>query len=195
MLELESFDAPSSPTRGRGIALSLAWALALILGCVAVAWRASQGAAFMAYEMNADTLLAPAWVEDVRGHAYAWVGFQLARIPSLFPDLALQLLARAVSPSATWGVFVYCAAQFTGLVFAVGWMVRLASGAGYLRGDVTAAFGVLSAAVLVETMVGVPTGLPLIWFQSCARLDSGRSSWCSGRCGWRRAWPPGCCGA
>lgn len=160
---LDTFQDADDPGR---VLPNAAWVAALIAGCAIVTWRASQGGALIGYEMNSDTLLAPAWVEDVRSHAYAWTGFQLARIPSQFPDLLLQALARAVSPGRFWGIFVYCAAQFTGLVFAAGWIVRLAGGAGYLRA-VTTVFAVLAAAVLLES-VATPTGVPLMWFQSCS---------------------------
>jgi hypothetical protein len=116
--------------------------------------------------MNADGLLAVSWIYDLGHHDYAGLGFQLPRIPSLFPDLLLQAGASAVTPSAAWAVFVYNVVQFQLLVLAAAYVGRLLSGASFLS-SVTASLVVISAVVLADLFLPGTTGLPIIYFESC----------------------------
>jgi hypothetical protein len=76
---------------------------------------------------NADTLVLTSFVWDVRNHDYAWSGFHLPRIPSLFPDLTFYSLLDQLLGDYRWAIFGYAVAQFLGFIFAGGWLIRLAT--------------------------------------------------------------------
>jgi len=48
--------------------------------------------------MNADNLLATSLVWDLLHYDYAWRGFQLPRVPSIFPDLLVQFAVTLATP-------------------------------------------------------------------------------------------------
>jgi hypothetical protein len=76
---------------------------------------------------NADTLVLTSFVWDVRHHDYAWTGFRLPRIPSLFPDLAVYSAFQLLIGDYRWAIFGYAIAQFLAFIFAAGWLISLAT--------------------------------------------------------------------
>jgi hypothetical protein len=78
---------------------------------------------------NADSLVLTSFVWDVRNHDYAWSGFHLPRIPSVFPDLTIYFLLDQLLGDYHWAIFGYAVAQFLGFILAAAWLIRLATAA------------------------------------------------------------------
>jgi hypothetical protein len=97
---------------------------------------------------NADSLVLTSFVWDVRNHDYAWSGFHLPRIPSVFPDLVVYFLLDQLLGDYRWAIFGYAVAQFVGFIFAGAWLIRLATAA-----RLSQAVGVL--ALLVTLVISV----------------------------------------
>ena len=57
--------------------------------------------------LNADSLLPAQFIQDLMHHAHAWTGFQLPRVPSLFPDLLVEGIVQAITGSWRIGYLAY----------------------------------------------------------------------------------------
>ncbi|MDB5459629.1 MAG: hypothetical protein JWO72_1370 [Caulobacteraceae bacterium] len=159
----------SALSRVKRFAVVGVWSLALACGLIAVCLAVSRQGVFLATGMDADILLASSLAWDVSHHAYAWQGFQLPRIPSLFPDLLLQLASSAIAPSDRWALFGYMVSQFLAMVVAAGWLARLLTGVSLLR-TTTVSLVVLSAVVLGDSTLPGLTALTMDYFQPCVHI-------------------------
>jgi hypothetical protein len=153
----------ASPWRRAGLA---AWALALALVLVLVCLCVSRAPYFLASQMNSDALLGPSFGWDVLHHPGAWHGFELARASGVFPDLVLQVLVQAVTPSVQWAIFGYMLAQFAALVLGVAWFARRIVGAPFMQ-TATVALIVLSLAIAADNMWTSGTGIAANYLQCC----------------------------
>lgn len=152
--------------KARRLGPAVAWALLLELAALAVCLAVSRSPLFITRQTDADALLAVSLAEDLSRHAYAWTGFELPRVTSLFPDLALQIAASAVTPSRGWALFVYGAVQFQALVLACALVVRRLTGAAFLRAAAVT-LAVVSLPVLADLLGPGGTGFAAAYLVSC----------------------------
>ncbi len=94
--------------------------------------------------LNSDTLLPFSFAWDLAHRAGAWHGHELARIPSLVPDLAALGALDAATGSLRWTLLLYAAAQALGFVHAGALAATRLGGGG--RPAFAAACALLSAA-------------------------------------------------
>src|SRR5262249_40432474 len=120
-------------------------------------------------QMNADMLLAVSTVWDFLHHDYAWSGFQLPRVPSIFPDLLLQFAVALATPNDRWALFAYNVAQFSGFVLVAAYVARELPGASLVRAT-SAALSVLSTLVLADILLPTGTRITLNYFLSCIHI-------------------------
>jgi hypothetical protein len=119
--------------------------------------------------MNADSLLAVSFIWDVLHHEHALIGFQLPRIPSIFPDLVMQAAAVAVSPSYRWSLFVYGWMQVVLFVLAAAWVAALLGARPYNQAVAISAI-VIAVVIVVDSSLPGGTGAIFYYFLSCTHF-------------------------
>lgn len=97
------------------------WA-ALLIGAAVVltCLIAFDEPSFVTRIVNSDTLLPASLVWDVQQHDYAWRGFQLPRVPSIFPDLVAYGVLQAATGAWRTASFGYGLFSMLVLVAAAG---------------------------------------------------------------------------
>jgi hypothetical protein len=126
---------------------------------------------FINIQMKADSLLAVSFIWDLFHHEHALIGFQLPRIPSIFPDLVMQAAAVAVSPSYRWSVFVYGWMQLALFVLTAAWIAALLAARPY-REVVRISAIVIAAVIVVDSSLPGGTGATFYYFLSCTHFGS-----------------------
>jgi hypothetical protein len=86
-----------------------AWYGVLALCGLAFFLFVSRQPRYLNLQMNADMLLPVSLLWDLRHHDYAWLGFQLPRVPSLVPDLLLYAATDLATGSYRWALFMSAA--------------------------------------------------------------------------------------
>jgi hypothetical protein len=119
--------------------------LLLLCGCVLLCLLVQGDRGFLDYVTNSDILLPVSYVWDIRNHNYAWSGFELPRIPSLFPDLVTYAALDVLLGDFRWAMAGYALLQ--GTVFIVL--------AGYVISRLTAASAVDAAVVFLAVLTVV----------------------------------------
>jgi hypothetical protein len=143
-----------------------AWYGVLALSGLAFFLYVSQQPRYLDLQMNADLLLPVSLIWDLRHHDYAWLGFQLPRVPSLVPDLLLYAAADLATGSYRWALFIYGYLQFMGFVCVGGWLARLLTGAGPLSA-MAAMQAVATILVLLNLMLPDGTSHAFGIFMPC----------------------------
>lgn len=106
---------------------------------------------------NADTLLPAAYAENLLHHSATLATFQLPRVPSILPDLALYGGLFAVVPNWRWAAFAYAILSYVGLVLAGGAVVGQMAGVGWRRGA-AGLLAVSAAGLLLQVGTGAAVG-------------------------------------
>jgi hypothetical protein len=78
---------------------------------------------FTRHVMSSDALSATIFVWDVLNHDYAWSGFQLARIPSIVPDLMATAILTLALGNFRWVLFAYSVLQSLAFFVAAGHLI------------------------------------------------------------------------
>jgi len=102
---------------------------------------------FLGFAVHADSLKLPSMAWDLSVHDYAWHGFQLSRVPSLFPDFVVLGAIEIASGSWRVAVFAYGMLSLFGLALAAGWIIDGIANCGWRRG--VRAFLVLALPILI----------------------------------------------
>ena len=84
---------------------------------------------FLDYATNSDILLPVSYVWDIRNHSYAWSGFELPRIPSLFPDLITYAALDVLLGDFRWAMAAYALLQGTVFIVLAGCVISRLTGA------------------------------------------------------------------
>jgi hypothetical protein len=119
--------------------------------------------------MNSDSLLAVSFIWDTFNHEHALVGFQLPRIPSIFPDLVMQAAAVAISPSYRWSVFAYGWMQLVLFVLTAAWVAALIGAGSYSRAVSISAI-LIATVIMADSSVPGGTGTTFYYFLSCTHF-------------------------
>ena len=107
---------------------------AVSLAAILLALSLFQDRAFVAELVTSDTLLPASLVWDLAHNPEAWGQFQLPRIPSLLPDIALFAAAQALSGSWRIALMVYAASSALALTWLAGLLVNRIAGISATRG-------------------------------------------------------------
>lgn len=139
---------------------------------------------FVNLQMNADSLLAVSFIWDLRQHDHALFGFQLPRIPSIFPDLTIQAAALAVSPTFLWSLFVYAWAQIVLFVLAAGCIAALLTARPYYQCVAVSAV-LIAVVVIADTVLPGRTGITFNYFISCIHFGPFLTSLLASAVAWK----------
>ena len=138
---------------------------------------------FLGTQMNADMLLAASYIWDLWNHDHAWHGFQLPRIPSIFPDLTIQAAAVLVSPSYGWSLFVYSWAQIALFALAAAHIATLLTTRPHYQ--TMAISGILIVAVvLLDAHLPGGTAITFNYFMACIHFGPFVTSLIAGAIAW-----------
>lgn len=102
---------------------------------------------FVGFAIYADSLQLAFTTWDFTHHDYAWDGFMLSRVPSLFPDLAVYAALQIATASWRFAFLAYGALSLLGLATAAGWIIDSVVGCGWRTG--TRAFLLLTLPILM----------------------------------------------
>ena len=91
-------------------------------------------ATFVAGALNSDSLLPASFAWDVLHVPGAWTHHQVARAPSLIPDMAVYGALYAATGSVPMAELLYGFLQLIGLAYAGGWLAARVAGAGVASG-------------------------------------------------------------
>jgi hypothetical protein len=127
-------------TRGTAVGL-----IVLFFGDLLLCLLIFNKAGFVSHMMSSDTLLPIMFIWDLRHHGYALSGFQLARIPSFVPDLALTGLLAVILNNARWVQFTYSLVQSFIFFITAGLVISKATGGRFVD----------AAALLLMVVTGV----------------------------------------
>jgi len=104
--------------------------LLLLCGCVLLCLLVQGDRVhFLDYATNSDILLPVSYVWDIRNHNYAWSGFELPRIPSLFPDLVTYAALDVLLGDFRWAMAAYALLQGTVFIVLAGCVISRLTGA------------------------------------------------------------------
>ncbi len=85
--------------------------------------------------LNSDTLMPAVYFWDLFHHSDSWRFFELPRIPSLFPDLAVYGLLQRLTESWRAAYIGFAICTLFALTFISGAIINRMSGAGWMRGS------------------------------------------------------------
>lgn len=132
-------------------ALSALTVAAIVTASLALLLAAFSRTPFTLQFIETDKLLAADWTRHVFVDGYAWQGFQLPRIPSLFPDLAIVVPTQLITGSFRVALFVYAALSMGALLALTGLLVDRMTGVGVVR-CATWAWLIVLAILVAETI-------------------------------------------
>jgi hypothetical protein len=85
--------------------------------------------------LNSDSLLPAQFIWDVMHHVHAWAGFQLPRVPSLFPDLLVEGAVQFITGSWRIGYLSYAVFLLALLAAAAGLVIDAVLRCGAMAGS------------------------------------------------------------
>ena len=130
-----------SPRKARGtlplgsrLARCLRWLDPVSLVAVALASLVLfDNPSFLGFAVNSDSLQLASMTWDLAQHDYAWRGFQLSRVPSLFPDLIVYGTVQMATASWRIAALVYGGLSLLGIAAAAGFATAASRWAGWAR--------------------------------------------------------------
>lgn len=144
----------------------------------------SRQSGFLGAQMNSDMLLAISYIWDLGQHDHAWHGFQLPRIPSIFPDLMIQAAAVSVAPSYGWSLFIYAWIQIALFGLAAAHIAALLTARPHYQ--TIAVSGILiAAAALADAWLPGSTGITSNYFMACIHFGPFVTALIAGAIAWR----------
>ena len=130
----------------------------LTIGTVSASTWCFGNSAFLTSAMNADMIMPVSLAWDLAHHSDAWRGYQLPRIPSIFPDLSgILILSIFISSSGILQI-IYGTVQFLTLILCSGWLVSLTARRPIIPSTLLM-FSIISFFLVVGLTTTVPFGI------------------------------------
>jgi hypothetical protein len=145
-------------------------AILLACGCGLLCLLVNGDKGFLGHATNADSLLAVSYIWDVRNHDYAWLGFELPRIPSIFPDLVTYAALDFMFGNFRWVVFTYSILQCLTFIALAGHLISKATSGRAV--DAALVFLVIVSVIILTNLQTARPGLVFTMFLPVEHFSS-----------------------